>query len=76
MRNHVGQIDDTGTVTFQNVPPGHYVLDAKLFPPDPNPGTFDFPQPIGSFSTRVIVKPQSENPQAILMLGTFAIEQE
>ena len=78
-RTFAGTLHSDGTATFQDVPPGHYTLEVKLFDPDkrpPPPNMDNEPALVLSYlDASVTVPDDTGTPDANspAVLGDFAL---
>ena len=78
LRDYLGKVSDDGVVSFENIPAGNYILEAKFYPPRPakKKNSLEELQPIGQLRVAVSVPEQSagtKNTEPIF-LGGFTLE--
>lgn len=72
MRTYRGTISSDGSVTFENIPPGDYLLDLKLFEKITK-ANYDSRQIIDQLSSPVIVPADETESTNAVNLGAFAL---
>lgn len=69
-----GNIADDGSVTFEKIPPGNYLLDVKLFSPTTTTTTNYVPSKILDHLNAQVSVPEDETTTNAVSLGTFMLE--
>jgi hypothetical protein len=81
MRSFVGSVNGDGTALFDKVPPGHYILEVRLFAPKAHPGSaarsgYEESNLAGQLRAAVSVPEAAGDSQALtpVQLGEFTLE--
>lgn len=73
VRTYRGTVSSDGSVIFENIPPGDYLLDLKLFERI-TAMNYDSRQLMDQLSSPVTVPPEKSESTNVVTLGTFALD--
>ncbi len=74
MRSYWGSVSKDGSVTFENVPAGNYLLEIKLFSKDTLSTSSATPNVTGQLNIPVTVPEQASETTNAVPLGTFTLD--